>query len=842
MLRGLLSHKLRLLLSSLAIVLGTMFMSAAFVGGDTIAAGFSNLFTTINQNIDVQVTAKQNAAADSTNVISTFVPQSVADAVGKVDGVRTSTPQVNSDGARVIDKKGKVVPTTGAPRFGIGWTDGGLAQIRQGAAPTTPSQIAISANLAKTTGFVVGDTVDVITLEPRQSFTLVGIFGYEGDRDSLAGETSVAFTMPTAQKLMLGKPDVYTSVDLTAADGVSPDQLKQRVVAVAGPDYDVKTGDEAAKDQASATSGFTDILKTALTVFAVIGMITGAFLIFNTFSMLVAQRTRELALYRSFGASKGQVNRAVLAESLLLGLASSLIGLIIGIGLGYLLKQLLQSFANTDLPVSGVVIKPYVVIVTLLVGTFFTVVAALVPALRAAQVPPIAAMREASTPDKSLRTMSIIGGVLFALGVLLLVLKMTKAIDGQLWLSVGGGALLAFIGAVMLAPLLTRPITRALGAVFSGSVAGRLGARNTGRNPRRTAITAAALMIGVTLATAAGIFAWSAKAGLTEAFTSDVKAQLIVSGGFSGGFTAGFDPALQTQIRAIPGVRQAAAVRADVAKVGGADAQILSGDPVAMQELFTLKPQSGTIRPLTKGEIILDSDTAKRLDATVGGTVDIITARGGPQTEKVVAILQPNTVVQGSPLLNPDDAAGFSSPVAQQAYVEVADGASVDDVKAQLEKLFADNPELTVTSQEEQLSQITTFLNVLLAIIWVLLGLAILVAVLGVINTLLLSIYERTREIGLIRAIGLSRGQTSWMVTVESVLISVFGALLGVVLGAFIGLALIKILDTDFLKLTVPWGYLLITLILAIVTGVIAAILPAIRASRLNVLDAIAYE
>ncbi|WP_027347247.1 ABC transporter permease [Hamadaea tsunoensis] len=840
MLRGLLAHKLRLLLSALAIVLGTMFMSAAFVAGDTVAQGFTSLFSTVNSNLDVQVTGVSATGQDNPDVITALVPQSVADQVAKVDGVQESTAQVISDGARVIDKNGKVVPGT-APRFGAGWTGtSSLLQMREGNPPSGPDQIAISANLAQDTGYTVGDKVDVITLQPRKTFQLVGIFGYAGGRDSLAGETTVAFTMPVAQELMLGKPGNYTSVDVKAAAGVSQEELKQRVQTAVGPQYKVQTADEAAKSQASGVDAFVNVLKTGLTVFAVIGLITGAFLIFNTFSMLVAQRTRELALYRSFGASRGQVTRSVLTESVLLGLASAIVGLIIGIGVGWLLKKGLEALSHTNLPVSGVVVKPYVVVLTLLVGILFTVVAALVPSLRASRVPPIAAMREASTPDKPLRTLTVLGLVTLLVGVAFLVLKLTKVWKDPLWLVLGGGCLLVFAGVVMLAPALSRPVTRGLGALFGGSVPARLGTRNTGRNPRRTAVTAAALMIGVTLATAAGVFASSVKAGVTDLFKNDMKAQLIVqTSDFTG--TTGFDPALQAKMRAIPGVTNAVAVRTDQVKLGGKSTGIGSADALAAAEIFTLTAKDGTIRPLQAGEIILDENAAKSLNASVGTELPLITTRGGEKAEKVVAIIE-NSQTWSGPMLNTTDAAGFTSPYAQQGYVQVGPDGDVGAVKDQLNQLFADNPEVNVVDQEQLIKQSTSFLDVILAILYVLLGLTIVVAVLGVINTLLLSVYERTREIGMIRAIGMNRASTAWMITVESILISFFGALLGVVVGTALGVAIVKIFGGDFLKLTIPWAYLIITLVLAVIAGVVAAILPAIRAGRLNVLQAIAYE
>jgi putative ABC transport system permease protein len=843
MLRGLFAHKLRLLLSALVIILGTMFMSGAFIAGDTISKGFTALFSTINSDLDVQVTGKSDVDnRQNSDVVTATVPQRVADEVAQVDGVAKSTPQVSSDGARVVDADGKVIGSSGPPRLGVGWTgEDGLLDMREGTGPTQPNHVALSANVAEKAGKKVGDQVEVITLQPEKTFTVSGIFGYEGGRDSLAGEMTVAFTMPAAQELMLGKLGEYTSVDVKAADGVSDADLKSRIQDRVGSGYEVRTNKEATAAADDDVQSFVGVLKTGLTVFAMIALIVAIFLIFNTFSILVAQRTRELALYRSFGASKQQVLRSVLTESALLGLVSAIAGLLVGCGVGWLGKKGLEAASNTNLPVSGILVRPYVVIVTLLVGILVTVISALVPALRASRVPPIAAMREAAVPDKPLGRVTVTGLGFLLAGILLLVLRLTGVWKNPLWILLGGGSLFVFIGGVLLAASIARPVTRALGALFGGSVPARLGTRNTGRNPRRTALTAAALMIGVTLATAGGVFASSAKAGLTNVFTNNVKAQLIAQTDFSTGPTAGFDPALQSQIRAIPGVAQAVALKSDFGQVGRQSAQIIAADPVASAEIFTLKAASGQIRPLAAGEVILDHGAADRLNATAGSTVEVITARGGPKPEKVVATLEENSAWTQT-LLNEADSAGFTSANAQAAYVQVASDDQVESVRTQLDAIFAGNKEVSVVDQSELLGTVTRLLDIVLVILNIMLGLAILVALLGVVNTLLLSIYERTREIGMIRAIGLSRGSTARMITVESILISVFGALLGMAVGVVLGTAAVKIFGGDYLLLTIPWVYLIATLVLAIIAGVVAAVLPAIRASRLNVLEAIAYE
>jgi putative ABC transport system permease protein len=804
MLRGLLAHKLRLVLAALTVVLGTMFMSGAFIGGDTITQGFNQLFSTVNGNLDGQVTARDSApGGDANGLVTTFVDAGTVHRVRAVPGVRSAIGHVSTGPARVVGRNGKVVGTSSAPQLGTGWLDAdptGLAQLRSGHPPTGPDQVAFNETLAKRSGYRLGDRVDVITRQPRRSFTLVGIFGYAGGRDSLGGETTVAFTLPVAQQLMLGVPDAFTAIDVQAQPGVPPRVLTDRIAGALGAGYLVRTGAQTAADQAGTVRGVVTGLKIGLTVFALIGLFTGGFLIFNTFATLVAQRTRELALYRSFGASRGQLNRAVLLEAVLLGLVSSTIGLLLGLGVGWLLKTALSTFARVDLPVSGIVLRPYVVIWTLLVGVLCTVLAALAPAWRASRVPPIAAMRDAAAPDRLTGRGAVVFGIV------------------------------------------SRPVTGGLGRIFAGSVPGRLGVRNAGRNPRRTAITAAALMIGVALATGAGVFASSAKAGISDALHTDLHAQLVVSTANGGTGTGGFTPARGARLRAIPGVSAALELRRDQISLDGHPLRAAATDVPVARQLIGLRARSGQVRQPAAGELLVDEDTARSRHYAVGQTLSMVTARGGTHPVRVIGIFATNQLA-GGPIVSDAAAAGFRSPYTQLGFVQVGNDGAVRAVRARLDALFADNPEVTVSTSEEFTQQGAGMLDVLLVILNVLLGLTIVVAVLGVINTLLLSIHERTREIGLIRAIGMSRGQLTRMITVESVLISVFGALLGIVVGMALGVAVVAAVDSGgLLRLTIPWAYLGITLILSVVAGVLAAILPAIRAGRLNVLAAIAYE
>jgi putative ABC transport system permease protein len=369
---------------------------------------------------------------------------------------------------------------------------------------------------------------------------------------------------------------------------------------------------------------------------------------------------------------------------------------------------------------------------------------------------------------------------------------------------------------------------------------GRLGTRNTGRNPRRTAATAAALMIGVALATGGGVFASSAKAGIKNAFEQDLGAQLMVATDNGASVQAGFDAALGDRMKAIPGVQTVFVGRGDYISLNGKTKWVFAGDAAAAKEIFNLETVSGQIGELHSGQVIIPDGTAKDEHLKVGDSVPMRTARDGTKPMTVVGVFKA-TPVLGNALLSDADAAGFRSSLAQAAFVKTAPD-QVASVKAELTALVKDNPEVTVSDQSDVINQTNSAIDIVLAVINVLLGLAILVAVLGVINTLLLSVFERTRELGMVRAIGMSRMQVARMVTVESVLISVFGALLGMAVGVGLGLAVISAIGGDFLTLTVSWGYLVTVLVLAVIAGVVAAVLPAIRAARLNVLNAIAYE
>ncbi|GII22488.1 ABC transporter permease [Planosporangium mesophilum] len=843
-LKSVLSRKLRLVLSGLAVVLGVMFVSGAFVLTDTLGRSFDSLFAGVYAGTDVAVTAKPAVAGVDSGERPTNLPADLVAKVRSVPGVATATGVAQADGARVIGGNGKVVTTMGAPRLGTNWTGtSDLVQLREGRGPQAADEIAVNAALAKAAGIKVGDRVGVLTLQPKKTFTLVGIFGYSGDRDSIGGSMFVAFTEPVAQELMLGAKGTYSSIDVTAAPGQSPEKVRDAVRAEVGGGYEVKTGKEL---QAATVDSFRQGLSffnNILLGFAGVALFVGVFLILNTFSIIVAQRTRELALMRAVGASRRQMIGAVLVEAAAIGLVASVVGLAAGIGVGAGLAYVFGHVGGTDLPLASIGVPAAAVIGAFGVGLVVTLVAALLPALRASRIPPVAALQEAATPDRPLTKITVAGGLMSAAGATVGGYGLSgKAGDSTMWL-IMAGVLVSFIGVALLTPVLARPVVSVLGRLFSWSVPGKLGRLNSGRNPRRTAITAAALMVGLALITGVNVILSSVTATLHKQGDTLVKADLIVSGEQMAEMPPTFDPAVLDKMRGIPGVRDVAGEYYDRATLNGQGWGVdVVTDLPAMARMFPLNAKEGSIGPLGPDQLAIDEAHAKILNLHAGSTVTVQLSRGAPHTMTVAAVLAKNDVFN-SIMLSPSVVGDLRVPQPSWAYVRVVPGADVAAVRAQIDRLLADSPEVNVTDRSGYIQQQTKQFDAVLMMIQVLLALAILIAVLGIVNTLALSVLERTRELGLLRAIGLRRGQVMRMVTVESVVISVFGALLGLAVGCGLGAAVVRALRSEGItSLALPWSQMGVYLVLAGVVGVVAAVLPAVRAARINVLGAIAHE
>lgn len=843
--KSLLSHKLRLLLSAAAVILGVMAVSGALVLTDTLSRSYQSMFGTVYDTIDVAVTAPPKVDAGPFSAPVT-VPAPLAERLRRVPGVASAVGVVNTvDGARVVGKDGKVVTTFGAPRLGVNWNaDDENITWQSGRAPVADDEVGINGGLATSTGYRVGDQIDVLTRQPRQTFTVVGVFGYFGNRDSLAGETMVVFTTPAAQRLLLGEPNVFTSVDLKGQPGITQQQLRDRIVAEIGPQYQVRTGEELAAEASQQLDEGLRFFNYILLGFAFVSLFVGVFLILNTFSIIVAQRMRELALMRAVGASRMQVVTSVLSEAAAVGLLSSLVGFGLGVGIGRLLAWLYSTFLGGGVQLAPLAVPASTVYVALAVGILVTMVAALVPALRAARIPPVAAMQESATADRPLGRITAAGAVVTAAGGALLWAGLTDhAGRGNALTALLIGLLLTLAGVALLTPILVRPVVSTLGAVFAGWTPGRLGGRNSARNPRRTAITAAALMVGVSLITGVSVVLTSVTVSLNRILDTQVHADLVIAGEQMGPLPPTFDATVIDRTRALPAVAQVLGVYSDVALLDGEQTPIAAvSDSTTLRTMFGLTAREGTLDGLGAGQLVVDERTAESLGRHAGDTVRLQLSRGEPGVFTIAGVYTWTPGAVGW-ITSRVEVAKFRSEQPSQGFIQARQGASVADLKAQVAVLLADSPEVSVSDRSGYVRQQTRSLDGVLAMVQILMTLSIIVAVLGIVNTLALSIIERTRELGLLRAVGLRRRQLMSMIGVESVVISAFGTLLGVAVGVALGSAAARGLrDQGVTAIGLPWGQLLVYLALGAVIGVVASVVPAIRAARLNVLGAIAYE
>jgi putative ABC transport system permease protein len=804
-LKSLFSRKLRLLLSGTAVILAVTFMAGALVLNATLQRSFDNAFAGAYSGVDIQVSKPNDV-----------ITQSIVD---KLPG---ATGLVRVNGARLIGQNGKVAPNGRAPRLGVDWRDQG--ELREGRGPLRDDEIAINAFTAKKTGVHVGDRVDVLTKE-RQTFTVVGVYGYSDGRDSLTGEQEVAFTEPVAQRLMLGQTGVFSAVNVT---GTTVDAVKRTL----GPDYQVQTAKELSEKAAADQNGFFDVMTDILLGFAAVAVFVGAFLILNTFSIIVAQRTRELALMRALGGTRRQLVSSVLAEAGVVGLVAALAGIALGIGVGYLAARLLIGATDGTVLVAPLQVPVAGLVGCLVVGTAATVLAAVGPALRAARVAPVAAMRETADGPKPMVKLGIAGGVLTAIGAGLLL-----AIGNPTQLLIG--VLCAFVGVALLTLLVAGPVVSGLGRLVNGSVPGDLGRRNAARNPRRTAITAAALMIGVALVTAGSTVTSSLKASVAAAIGGSLTADLAVFGNREDALT--IDPQRMAQIRGIQTVDLVAGRVNEQATVNGQPTSVEAWDDNgAANLLMSRRATHGTV-DIVSGQVMLSASAAKHRHLALGDRLTIGLPRGS--ADYTVAGIYADTRIDDGIIMAWSDAQKtFSSVLVSAAFIKVHSRASVPDTQQQVNQAL-DDPELAAQTVQQTIDQFDGVFDPILNVAQGLLAVAMIIAVLGIVNTLVLSVLERTRELGLLRAVGLPRGQLLRMITVESVLISLFGALLGLVVGGLLGAAVTRGLRNEgFDTLAMPWTQMALYLVAAAIVGVLAAIAPAIRGARLNVLAAIAYE
>ena len=837
--RSVLARKVRLLLTGIAVLLGVSFMAGTYVLTDTMTRAFDDLVDTGYASIDVLV-RNENAFTAQTSSLEEreSMPESVLSTVEDVPGVREAVGDVIGYAQIVDPATGKVIGTFGPPTAAASWSTLSGFTIESGSPPEGDDQVVIDSGTAEAYDIGVGDRVEIVFEGPPGEFEVVGVAGY-GDGGNLFGATYALFDLPTAQRV-LGREGELDSISVVAADGESGTALARRITEALPQGTEAVPAATVITEQQDQISQGLGYLRTAFLVFAYVALFVGAFIIFNTFAIIVAQRTRELALFRALGASGGQVMLTVVVEALIVGIVASAVGVVVGIGIAIVLKGLLSSL-GIDLPSSGTVIQPRTVIVSIVIGTIVTVVAALVPARRAARIAPIEALREAQDrPGRSLRFRLVSGAIVLALGVAPLAYGLFgRPADALLF--VGIGVALTFVGVAMLTPLIARPLAAGIGLpIRRTGVPGKLGRENSMRNPRRTAATASALMIGLGLVVFVAVFGASAKASTTVVLERTLKADFILT---SPTFT-GFSTSAAEDVRAVPGVETVSQVRQAEAKVEGGTVFVTGLDPATFDIVSELGVVQGSVADLGAPDTIaIHEDIAATEGWGIGDTIDVEWPSTGQGDLEVAVIYAENGLI-GDWATSLDT---YDANVAQEldlfVLVKTGEGANVASVRSDLEDALEPYPNIEVQDQAEFRDMYATFLNQVLNVVTVLLLFAVIIALFGVMNTLYLSIYERTRELGLLRAVGLTRRQTRSMVRWEAAIVSVMGALFGVVIGIAFGWALQQALEPEgFSELGIPGGQLAIYVVFAAVLGVVFAIFPARRAAKLNVLEAISYE
>ncbi|MFE6104644.1 ABC transporter permease [Streptomyces laurentii] len=835
-LRNVLAHKARLLMTVLAVMLGVAFVSGTLVFTDTLSQAFRNQSAKSYDDVAVAVTAMPDP--DDPNA-APGLSERTRQKIAALDGVADATGRVTGF-AGVPDKKGKLI--------GVGWSNKGTNfaagedgkdssfTFSSGTGPVADDEIALDQDTAAKGAYQVGDRVRVATTGPVETYTLTGVFTTEDGAVS-AGGSLILFDTKVAQKLF-AKPDTFQEITVRAESGADADKILAAVKPLVGDGAEAKTGKELADQQAEDIESGMGTLNQMLLGFAGIALFVGIFLISNTFTMLVAQRTKELALMRAVGASRKQITRSVLAEAGLVGLVASVIGFGLGIGLAAGLRSAMSAF-DLKVPAGDLVIGTTPLVSALAVGILVTMLAAWLPGRRAAKIPPVAAMSSvhAVATTKSLVVRNTIGAILTGLGAGGILLGVAKG-GGTGRTFIAGGAFLALLGVIVLIPLLSRPIIALARPLLSAfGVAGKLSGQNAVRNPRRTGATASALAIGLTLVTGLSVVGASVGGAIDRATTDQIKADYMIT-------MASGDGLSQAALDAVAKTPGATAVSPQQAgwfelKKGGF-ASVSGVAPDAIGKVLKLDVTEGSLDSLAKGEIGVESKTAKKRGWKVGTTVPVTFADKKKGEVRVGAVYADSDfvspIIVDTKVLNAHD----PKPYIPQILVTMDGGPSDAAEKAVMTSL-GDNPAMTVMDKKDIRDSFSGVIGTMLNVMYGLLAMALIIAVLGVVNTLAMSVFERQQEIGMLRAIGLDRRRVKRMVRLEAVVISLFGAVVGIGLGSFLGWAIGETIKTSLpdYALVVPWGRVGIFLVLAGLVGVLASLWPARSAAKLNMLQAI---
>jgi putative ABC transport system permease protein len=853
-LRGLAGRKFRATLTALAIVLGVAMVSGTYVLTDTIDKAFDTIFVESYAGTDAVVTGRESGISfEGSSAAAPPVPERVLEQVRAVPEVELATGAIFDENTQILGRDGKAIDSQGAPSFGFGvdpdpsYDQFNPLNLLEGRWASAGDEVVIDAGTADDENYAVGDSVGVAAAGPKREFEIVGIARY-GDLDSLGSATFVVFDLPTAQA-MTGREGQYDGVSAAAKEGVSDAELVRAIDQALPESVQVRTGAEQAREDSDEIATFTNIIRYFLLAFAGIALFVGAFVIFNTLSITVAQRTREFATLRTIGASRRQLLTSVVVEALVIGLIASVIGLLLGLALAKGLNSLFVAL-NLDLPSTGLVFAPRTVIVSLLVGVVVTLLAGLAPAVRATRVPPIAAVREGATLPRSRLapyTLYIAGG-LTALAVALLVWSLFDdgLATGRRFLLMGVGVLALFAGVAMLSPRFVRPLSAVVGwpAKRIGGAAGRIAQGNAVRNPGRTAATAAALMIGIALVTFIAVLAQGIQVSNKDAIERQIVSDYVITS------QDGYEPFVAAAGDAADDMRQAqlvADVRQDVGEVAGSDRNVTGLETATIGAAYNFEWRQGSDEVLTqlgRNGAIVPHDFAEDKNLRVGSDFEIRSTDNRLRQFEVRAIYEgtPFYPLLGSVSISKDafDAL-YERPRNRFTFVNV-EGEPTAGLKRELEAAVAAFPDARVQTRPEWIEKEEREINQFLSLLYVLLALSVIVSLFGMVNTLVLSVFERTRELGMLRAVGMTRRQIRRMVRHESVITALIGATLGLPLGVFLAALVTEALSQYDLQFAIPGVSLVVFAIVAIIAGILAAVLPARRAARLNVLNALQYE
>ena len=842
--RSMVAHKVRLVLTTASIALGVALLAGTLILTNTMGIAFDMLFGKIGAGTDVVVrTEAPYTATEGVGTNRGPIAESVLDQVRTVEGVRAAEGSV-SGYALLTDAEGKAITTAGgAPTNGYSMpADEGLrgdVELLSGRAPQGPGEVAVDATSADKGDLTLGSTIDVLFVGPTREFTVVGTVGFGDGITDLGGTTSAYFDTATAQEV-LGTPGTFDSVNVSAQPNVSQAELAERVSTVLPDGAEALTGAAVSQENAEATKENFKIVGVILTTFAGIALFVGAFIIWNTFTMTVTQRSREIALLRAIGARRRQVMGGLLLEAVVLGTVASAIGLGLGVAVAKGLKALMDA-VGLALPFTSLQIPMTAVWASFVVGVGVTVISALVPARRATKVLPVEALREA-TPgaEKPSKRRALVGFAVLGAGVA----GLLSALYGDTGMAVfGAGLLAAILGVIVALPLAVRPLAGLIGAPLRlRGLPGELAKDNAMRSPRRTSATAAALMIGLTLVVSLGVFASSLKASFGDVLSDQTNADLYVTA--SSTSAPGYSPSAIGDVAEVEGVDEVSANGWGQARFGGTDGSYSAIDPSNAEEVMNLHLSQGSVADIGSDGVVVAAPAARANGWRLGDAVTAEFAESGKHQLRVVGLYTGKGWINDNFILSTDQQAAFAGQqLVSTALVTLTPGADKGEVQDAITAALADHPDAQVVDQKGYEKLASGFIDQLLTFMTVMLALAVLIALLGIVNTLALSVFERTRELGLLRAVGMTRNQVRAMVRWESAVISLIGALTGAGLGIGIGLALSQVLkDYGIESISIPVTQIAVYVTVAGVAGILAAIGPARAAANVDVLKAVVTD